>query len=431
MNHCRPTIHKDVTVLPAKKDNYGVDSCSIVAINSCQPTTLVIAESTGRLHHCIITEGNGAEEEEEQEEKSLLVGSADAQWSIYVMETIELDLGLAIDAKERRYVCPVLLRRDPTNEARYFAYHNAGLHAVTIKFLSALATFIDEPEADTGATLELTEASQAEYLVCTKMAGVEKANVVLGLTFLQSPSVMVLYLNSGQVVSLDLITNTGVLDQYLAKPISASPSKSYYLTAADSLANRTLSQPLHKAAIQKPVAQPLLNLDKSTKLGAVQNMGVLQQYIATFKENYFQRLSNIRHELERRVTLLAATKHQQLVEIKNLQAECELIRENAENLAVKYEDICERQQEYSKRAQEVVRLANLHLPKNTQSEREFIDKVAVVNSKTKQLAQELLTVRAKIVQFKQHGDVQGRLRAQPIVLPPKREQIIMEILGDA
>lgn len=415
-------------MLPAKKDNYGVDSCSIIAINSSTPTTLVIAESTGRLHHCIITEGGGGERGEEFEGD---VSSApDLQWSIYVMETIELELGLSIDTKEKRYVCPVFMKQDPTNEARYFAYHNAGLHAVTIRFLSALATFIAEPQTEGSGTLELNEASKAEYLVCTKMSGVEKANVVLGLSFLQSPPVMVLYLNSGQVVSLDLITDTRVLDQLLTKPVAASQS-GYYLGAAHSRANQSMQQQQQRPTIAKAVAQPILNLDKSTNLGAIQNMEVLQQYIATFKENYFQRLSTIRQELVKRVELMATTKNQQIVEIRNLQSECELIRDNAENLAVKYEDIFEKQQEYSKRAQEIVRLANLHLPKNTSSEREFMEKVTMINQKTKTLTAQLLTARAKMEQFKQHGDVQGRIKTQPIVLPPKREQIIMEILGDA
>lgn len=398
--------------MPAKKDNYGVDSCSILAIRSSTPTTLVIAESTGRLHHCIITESEQAD--------------SDTQWSIYVMETIELELGLNLDAKERSYVCPVFMKRDPTNECRYFAYHNTGLHAITIKFLSALATFIDSPDT-ISASLELNDASQAEYLVCTKVSSVEKANVVLGLAFLQSPPVMVLYLNSGQVVSLDLITNTGVMDQYLSKPMSTQKS-GYYLTDADSMAKSGLSHPM---VIKRNVAQPILNLDKTTKLDPAQNMGMLQQVIDTFKQNYFERLNTVRQELEQRMKLMSMIKNQQIVEIKNLQSDCELIRENAENLAVKYEDICERQQEFSKRAQEVVRLAILHLPKNTNSEKDFVEKIAAINGKTKKLASQLITMRARMEQFKMN-EVQGdKLRTQPIVLPPKREQIIMEILSDA
>lgn len=424
-------MYRDVTVLPAKRDNYGLDSCSIIAITSSTPTTLVIAESTGRLHNCIIVESTPEDKSDEEVQSK----NPTTQWAIYVIETIELELGLSIDEKERRYVCPVFLKRDPTNEHRYFAYHNAGLHAVTLKFTSALATYFDEEDGElAGGTLELNEASQAEYLVCTKMSGVEKANVVLGFAFLQSPPVMMLYLNSGQVVSLDLITNTGLLDSYLAKPV-ASAKSGYYLTASDSLANSALTQSMlqqQKAAavIGKAVTQPILNLDKSAKLGAIQNMGVLQQVIATFKENYFTRLSTVRQELERRANLLAMTKQQQVLEIKNLQSECELIRDNAENLAVRYEDIFEKQQEYTKRACEVLRLASLHLPKNTGVEREFTEKVAEANGRTKSMAAELGTMRAKMEQFKQMGDVQDRVRAQPIVLPPKTEKIIMEIMGD-
>lgn len=412
-------MYKDLTMLPAKKDNYGVDSCSILAINSSTPTTLVIAESTGRLHHCIVAES---------------MDHSEREWTIYVVETIELELGITIDPKERRYICPVFLKRDPINELRYFAYHNAGLHAVTIKFLNALATFTDSQE-DNGATLEFNENSQAEYLVCTKVTGVDKINVVLGLGFLQSPPVLVLYLNSGQVVSLDMISKSEVLDEYLRKPVATSKT-GHYLTSSDSLANSVLSQSMSQlmntTAAKKVAAQPILNLDKSAQLGPIQNIGMLNQVIATFRENYFQRLETLRRELERRVQLLNRTKTQQIVEIKNLQSECELIRENAENLAVKYEDICERQQDFSKRAQEVLRLANLHLPKNTASEREFADKIATINTKTKTLATQLVSVRSKMDQLKLQSEANGdKPKTQTIVLPPKREQIIMEILSDA
>lgn len=418
--HCRPTMYRDVTVLPAKKDNYGVDSCSLIAITSSTPTTLVIAESTGRLHHCLISE---VTEEDEVGE------SGDTHWSIYVIETIELELGMTIDPKERQYVCPVFMKRDPTNDSRYFAYHNAGLHAVTLKFTSALTAFLEESDELSSGTLELNEATQAEYLVCTKMSGVEKANVVLGFAFLQSPPVMMLYLNSGQVVSLDLINNTGVLDQYLGKRDTLSGGNKGGLNVSSSLANRTISESRQRAAL---VTQPILNLDKSTKLGPIQNIGVLQQVISTFKENYFSRLRTLQDQLERRAELLTTTKNQQIMEIRNLQSECDLIRENAENLAVKYEDIYEKHQEHAKRTNEVLRLATLHLPKNTGPEREFTDKVTAINTRTKALAAELVTMRAKMEQFKQHGEVQGRFKPQqqPIVLPPKREKVIMEIMGD-
>ena len=39
-------------MLPPCADNYGAESCSIVCLPS-QPEVLALADTTGRLHHCI------------------------------------------------------------------------------------------------------------------------------------------------------------------------------------------------------------------------------------------------------------------------------------------------------------------------------------------------------------------------------------------
>jgi nuclear pore complex protein Nup88 len=53
----------------------------------------------------------------------------------------------------------------------------------------------------------LTATSNAEYLVCTKAIDNDKINALLGFTLLQSPSGLLVLLASGQVLSLDLITD--------------------------------------------------------------------------------------------------------------------------------------------------------------------------------------------------------------------------------
>jgi Nuclear pore component len=53
----------------------------------------------------------------------------------------------------------------------------------------------------------LTATSNAEYLVCTKAIDGDRINAILGFTLLQSPSGLLVLLASGQVLSLDLITD--------------------------------------------------------------------------------------------------------------------------------------------------------------------------------------------------------------------------------
>lgn len=52
-------------MLPASFDNYGVDFCSLLVLPST-PTVLVIANTRGLLHHCIVMETNPSDESTEE-----------------------------------------------------------------------------------------------------------------------------------------------------------------------------------------------------------------------------------------------------------------------------------------------------------------------------------------------------------------------------
>lgn len=57
----------------------------------------------------------------------------------------------------------------------------------------------------------LNKAAHAEYLVCSKALDSAKPNAVIGFSLLQSPPGLALLLSSGQVVSLNIITNSTFL----------------------------------------------------------------------------------------------------------------------------------------------------------------------------------------------------------------------------
>lgn len=44
-----------LSMTPSCDDNYGVDYCSLLTLQS-SPPVLVIGNSSGRLHHCIVVE---------------------------------------------------------------------------------------------------------------------------------------------------------------------------------------------------------------------------------------------------------------------------------------------------------------------------------------------------------------------------------------
>lgn len=125
---------------PQARDNYGDNSCAIGVIPSLPPT-IIIAESTGRVHHAILVETEFTEEPMHEIDASLVFYPS--EWEIHVLETVELELGLSENDELNSTESPIHLKRDPVNESRYFAYHNTGLHAMTLYFVRQLQMFIE------------------------------------------------------------------------------------------------------------------------------------------------------------------------------------------------------------------------------------------------------------------------------------------------
>lgn len=51
----RPHLQGPISFMPQVQDNYGVDSCGILVIPTL-PATVVVAESSGKLHHALLVE---------------------------------------------------------------------------------------------------------------------------------------------------------------------------------------------------------------------------------------------------------------------------------------------------------------------------------------------------------------------------------------
>lgn len=68
------------------------------------------------------------------------------EWIVNVVEVIELEIGLKRHETHNDENNLILLKADPNNESRYFAYHNAGLHAISIEFLPLLQRFFDDEQ---------------------------------------------------------------------------------------------------------------------------------------------------------------------------------------------------------------------------------------------------------------------------------------------
>lgn len=139
----KPRLQGPISVYPTTRDNYGLDSCSILALQS-NPTVIVAAQPNGRLFHMILVETDSTEESNLSNFDETTVKTEPCEWIINVVESVELELGLKEQTNKNNENCSIYLRADINNDSRYFAFHNAGLHAVTIKFMPELQRYFDD-----------------------------------------------------------------------------------------------------------------------------------------------------------------------------------------------------------------------------------------------------------------------------------------------
>lgn len=136
----KPRLQGPLSMYPSTKDNYGLDSCAILALPS-NPTTLVVAEPSGRLYHMILVDSEPELNNSENFDETGLKYEA-CDWIVNVAEVVELELGLMQNNDETNN--QIFLKVDHNNDSRYFAYHNTGLHAISIEFLPALQGYFEE-----------------------------------------------------------------------------------------------------------------------------------------------------------------------------------------------------------------------------------------------------------------------------------------------
>ncbi|EDV94466.1 nuclear pore complex protein Nup88 [Drosophila grimshawi] len=405
-----------ITITPQASANYGLESCALQIIPSLPPT-VIIAESTGKLHHALLLEAESAELSFSEVDDFLLIEPS--EWTLHVTETVELELGLSA-ATGDAYSCPIHLKRDLINEMRYFAYHNAGLHIVTVNFIAELQRFLDSEAEDN--QLILTTPSSAEYILCTKFDSTEHTNPVLGIALLQMPAGLVLLLSSGQVISLKL-----VIDAQLLVTVREKVQHTSNDTAVDQQGGTSFADDI-KALLQRSVSQPIL-ADKLATQSAHERYELLNQAIEVLRTQYFKRHELVRSEFAKRINCIKLQRKQQLEEIKSLENEREIISERAHKLAERFEEISDNQEVLVRRCQKLMQDANAKLPNSIRAEREFALEVSRINTDTKTMAAALDKAKKGLSKQRYHiAKSQESAKTDAYKLPEKQHRTITEIL---
>lgn len=117
------------------------------------PPIVIIATATGIIHHAILLHDDEQEEindtnNESNNKKQPCENSNNTTTgdTLFVFESVEMELGLLFTDNDRKYKCPIHLHRDRENKSRYFCSHNAGIHMITLPIVSELTELLNYPD---------------------------------------------------------------------------------------------------------------------------------------------------------------------------------------------------------------------------------------------------------------------------------------------
>ncbi|XP_069683865.1 nuclear pore complex protein Nup88 isoform X2 [Periplaneta americana] len=396
----KPTVHGPLSMYPPADDNYGVDACSVLCLQSVPPV-VVIATCSGTLYHCVLL--NCAEDDDEdthQDNRSSWsqYGSTYSlhtpDIALYVFESVELELGLALDDDDDTYTCPIHLHHDNSTDSRYFCTHDTGVHMMSLPFIVHLEEFAKAH--DDSPPLELlNQPSSAEYLICTRTSSSSPLSPILGLAITSTPPVLITLLATGEVVSLVLPS----------VPLPASPAVPM-LNGNDNGSREESYSPL-KVLLKEPfdvhikkflkhnISQPILKLGPNADPSPQECLELVSRTTQLFREEYFQRHDRVREEIERRVRTLQTLKQHQLQELEHMEQEKAKLKQTAERLAEKYEDTKDKQEELTKRAENILRLVSQRQPVLSSAEKKLMRDMKDFKEKFKDFQKALEQVKAK------------------------------------
>ncbi|KAJ8916052.1 hypothetical protein NQ315_010920, partial [Exocentrus adspersus] len=371
-NRPKPVLKGPLPISPIDVDQ--AEACSIICLNS-SPEIFCIAFSNGTLYHSLLLDI-------EQTTYDTMKQSAKSIQSlptkeIVVFENVELELGLATseDDYDTKYKCPIFLHKDESKVGRYFTTHSAGVHSVTISCVEELQNYVKGPEEDNDPTSDIfARPSAVEYLVCTKTTSSEKANPVIGFSPYYEPMSIITLLSDGSLLTLGILYASIMPKSYDLNLLEDRGEE--VNSPLKKMLNEPFDQYIQKI-LKKSVTQPVLKLSSATNQSPEQCYELLQRAAQVFREEYFKQHTKAREEIEKRVQTLNMLKKNQQKEIDRMNSEKDILQEKASNLAEKYEDIKDKQDELLKRCENLLMLVSRKRCEASDAEKAFMKELKV------------------------------------------------------
>lgn len=277
----------------------------------------------------------------------------------------------------------------------------------------------------------LDKMAHAEYLVCTKALDNAKPNTVIGFTLLQSPSGLVTLLSSGQVVSLNVITNPSFLS-HLKSTANGSDENTNNSAISSKVFQTGSFDEIIRQMLSSGTTQPVFKLDTSKKPSTKECVEFMLNSFQLLRDQYITKHDRVRQKIENRVKILRILQQQQHQEIKELMVEKDNLRETAERLVDKYDEIGDKQQQIMQQLHEVHRLMNQRVPTASGAERAFVEQIEKINVATRELGNNIAVAKKKMEKQQLHsGTVAISTPKKDFILLPKQETVLKEMLAES
>ncbi|KAK2580825.1 hypothetical protein KPH14_005907 [Odynerus spinipes] len=424
-NYDKPVVYGSLSMHPPADDNYGIDSCSIMCIQTTPPI-VVIAMCSGRIYHSILLKDSFDEDEDDRKTWSQYGSTYSLHTpedALYIYECIEMELGLLFTDDDKKYNCPIHLHNDKGNKSRYFCSHNAGIHMVSLPMVSQLEDYISimDDKIDDSCLPSLSNQSSSQYLICTrtKHTGKDEPTPILGFGLIQEPCVLIALLHTGDVVDLSVIDLHYLPRIELPEPMVTSTkkvSKEPFDVYIKNMLKHESSQPITKLGNRSMTPRECVEL--------------LFRATQIFRGQHFVRHDKAREEIGRKLRALKALKTHLLKELDILMETKKELQQTAERLAERYEDIKDKQEELARRAEEVLRLVNYKEPSMSAMERAEAEELRKMEDKIQDLRVRMEQLKKKAAQQTTSMENTDIIEKQKeIVFSSNQEGAIKENLG--
>ncbi|XP_018045895.1 PREDICTED: nuclear pore complex protein Nup88 [Atta colombica] len=415
-----PVVLGSLSMYPSTDDNYGIDSCSIMCLQTTPPI-VVVAMCTGKIYHAILLREILDDDDDDRKTWSQYGSNYSLHTpddALYVYECVELELGLLFTDDDKKYNCPIHLHCDKGNKSRYFCSHNAGIHMVSLPMVSQLEELIHDNSGNYLPSLLNQSVLQYLFSTRTKHTNIDEATPILGFGLLQEPCVLIALLHTGIVIDLSVIDLYYLPRIEQLEPIMNTAKK----------VNKESFDVYIKKLLRRDVSQPITKIG-SRSMSLSESLELLYHATNIFRTQHFVRHDKVREEISKKVRALKALKSHLLKELDTLMETKKELRQTAERLAERYEDINDKQKELARRAEEVLRLVNYKEPLMTSIERAEAEELKKMDMKIHDMQIRLEQLKKKSAQQTVHtNSTEFNEKRKEIVFTHNQEEAAKENL---